>query len=382
MQSDLLERLLDEEGLDAKLTALGMSLDNLEYDMKAPDVRGNYLRLEDIAVPGNGIPVVSFFAGCGGMDLGFEAAGFAHRAAVEIHPNFANTLRQNRPDWNVIGPPNCAGDVSDVYTLASQLRASGVDYKFPGVFIGGPPCQPFSIAANQRFSKSGDNFKRTGFEHANGSLLFKYLDLIEVFSPSAFVVENVSGLIDVDGGEQISNAIERMRLLGYAVTAPMILNASEYLVPQHRYRLFLIGHRTKSQFVAPGKANETLVVGPALRLGTKKLLNHQAREHKPESLVRYMRLKIGERDQLGRVDRLDPRRPSKTIIAGGTKGGGRSHLHPYIPRTLTVRECARLQTFPDEYLFTGPMARQFTQVGNAVPPVLAAQIAKSVAKLF
>ena len=82
------------------------------------------------------------------------------------------------------------------------------------------------------------------------------------------------------------------------------------------------------------------------------------------------------------MDRLDPTRPSKTVIAGGTNGGGRSHLHPEIPRTLSVRECARLQTFPDGYRFIGPTARQFTQVGNAVPPVLAATLATQIAKAY
>ena len=95
-----------------------------------------------------------------------------------------------------------------------------------------------------------------------------------------------------------------------------------------------------------------------------------------------MRLDYGERDQLGRVDGLDPALPSKTVIAGGTKGGGRSHLHPEIPRTLSVRESARLQTFPDNYFFEGPTARQFTQVGNAVPPVLAAQLGISLFKSY
>ena len=84
--------------------------------------------------------------------------------------------------------------------------------------------------------------------------------------------------------------------------------------------------------------------------------------------------------QLGRVDRLDHRLPSKKVIAGGTKGGGRSHLHPFSPRTLSVRECARLQTFPDNYIFTGSNARQFTQVGNAVPPLLAYKLALAIKK--
>ena len=80
-----------------------------------------------------------------------------------------------------------------------------------------------------------------------------------------------------------------------------------------------------------------------------------------------MRLDYGQRDALGRVDRLDPTLPSKTVIAGGTNGGGRSHLHPEIPRTLSVRECARLQTFPDDFIFVGASARQFTQVGKRRP---------------
>jgi DNA (cytosine-5)-methyltransferase 1 len=91
-----------------------------------------------------------------------------------------------------------------------------------------------------------------------------------------------------------------------------------------------------------------------------------------------MALPFGGRDKLGRVDRLDPLLPSKTVIAGGTQGGGRSHLHPNSPRTLSARECARLQTFPDSYVFMGSTARQFTQVGNAVPPLMGYQFALSL----
>ena len=120
----------------------------------------------------------------------------------------------------------------------------------------------------------------------------------------------------------------------------------------------------------------------AKRNKNRTLANIETREHKAESVLRYMELAYGQRDQLGRVDRLDPLSPAKTVIAGGTKGGGRSHLHPEVPRTLSVRECARLQSFPDEYEFVGTSGRQFTQVGNAVPPVLAAQIGKSILTSF
>ena len=105
---------------------------------------------------------------------------------------------------------------------------------------------------------------------------------------------------------------------------------------------------------------------------------NETRLHKEASVARYKTISFGQRERLGRVDRLDPRAISKTVIAGGSKGGGRSHLHPFISRTLSVRECARLQTFSDDYVFTGSTARQFTQVGNAVPPRLAEHIARKI----
>lgn len=145
---------------------------------------------------------------------------------------------------------------------------------------------------------------------------------------------------------------------------------------------FICGTRLGREFIHP-KPNYDLVPSEAaLRRSLKGVANHEPREHKPESLLRYMILKYGQRDHLGRVDRLDPCLPAKTVIAGGTKGGGRSHLHPHIPRTMTARESARLQTFPDDYIFLGPSARQFTQVGNAVPPVLAAQLGDCIFRSF
>ena len=125
-------------------------------------------------------------------------------------------------------------------------------------------------------------------------------------------------------------------------------------------------------------AEKHLPAGSVFKRPLSGVANHITRNHNAESIARYMKLDFGKRDKLGRVDRLDPFKPSKTIIAGGTGGGGRSHLHPFIPRTMSVRECARLQTFPDTYRFTGPVARQFTQVGNAVPPVLAYEMACAI----
>ncbi|MCC6826013.1 MAG: DNA cytosine methyltransferase [Acidobacteria bacterium] len=329
-----------------------------------------------------GVPVVSFFTGCGGIDLGLEAVGYRHVAAFELNEMFCKTLRRNRPKWNVFGPPSHNGDVSDFDGVKSTLSPI-IKAPFEGLFVGGPPCQPFSIASNQRFPKSADTFKRVGFSHqTNGNLLFDYINLIVEFRPMAFVIENVPGLRDIDGGVQLQSAIDELESAGYTIQEPFVLNAADYGVPQQRFRLFVIGSRSNQPYEKPTPAVNRIGAGSVLKTLNSKLANTETREHKAESVMRYMELSYGERDQLGRVDRLDPLSPSKTVIAGGTKGGGRSHLHPEVPRTLSVRECARLQSFPDDYEFVGTSGRQFTQVGNAVPPVLAAQIGKSIFDSF
>lgn len=325
----------------------------------------------------NGIPCVSFFSGAGGLDIGFECAGYKTVANVEIVRMFCDTLRKNGHKV-IVGPPNAAGDMSDPKTVISQLETIGLPKNFPGVFHGGPPCQSFSVAANQRFNKAGENFKRTGFNHAKlGNLLFCYIEVICHFRPEVFLIENVDGLLTIDGGVQASRACQMLRDAGYDVTEPRVVNAADYGVPQKRMRTIIVGSRI-GHFEYPERCKRQLPAGCVLKKSVRGLPNHQTREHNASSVARYMMLDFGKRDKLGRVDRLDPMKPSKTIIAGGTGGGGRSHLHPFFPRTMSVRECARIQTFPDSYEFTGPVARQFTQCGNAVPPVLAYEMACAI----
>ncbi|MDY6924151.1 MAG: DNA cytosine methyltransferase [Pseudomonadota bacterium] len=383
-QQQLIAKVLEAGGdLSLALDELSSTYDDLVYvTSHAKAWAGERAKkLSDFEPKLSGVKVVSFFTGCGGMDLGFEAVGFEQVAAFEYNEIFCRTLRKNRPAWKVFGPPFGSGDVSKFDDVCSSLDGL-IDEPFDGVFIGGPPCQPFSIAANQRFARSGENFKRIGFAHEkNGNLLFDYVQLIIRFKPSVFVVENVPGLRDLDGGEQLSAAISLLKEHGYAVNEPMVLDAADYGVPQFRQRMFVVGARVPGIFRKP-VVKKRVGCGSVLKDLPAGLPNHETRSHKAGSIERYMRLEYGQRDQLGRVDRLDPSLPSKTVIAGGTNGGGRSHLHPEIPRTLSVRECARLQTFPDEYVFLGPTARQFTQVGNAVPPVLAAALATSIADAY
>ena len=381
MQQKLLESAIRKgEPLSDALKRSGWTYDDLIYENSMEKKwRGQrpYF-LDDLRAHDSHAPVVSFFSGCGGMDLGLEAAGYRHVALFEINEIFCKTIRRNRSSWKVFGPPTHSGDISQFEGIEQTLRLL-VRTPFEGLFVGGPPCQPFSIAANQRFSKSGDNFKRIGFSHEkNGNLLFDFIRLVIEFRPKAFVIENVPGLRDLDGGEQLQIAIEELKAAGYRVETPFVLSAAQYKIPQQRLRLFVVGSRGKGVFKHPMPSEGLVGAGSVLIEKTPNLANSETRQHKTESVLRYMMLDYGQRDQLGRVDRLDPTLPSKTVIAGGTSGGGRSHLHPEIPRTLSVRECARLQTFPDDYIFVGASARQFTQVGNAVPPVLGAQLGAAI----
>lgn len=331
----------------------------------------DFVPVDERAVVAHGRPCVSFFSGAGGLDIGFKCAGFRNVVDVEINEMFANTLRANGAEDVVIGDMNNYGSV------IAELEKRGIQRPFPGIFHGGPPCQSFSIAANQRFSREMENFKRTGFKNARlGNLLFCYIEVICHFRPETFLIENVDGLLTIDDGEQVKRACEMLSGAGYDVTPPRIVNAADYGVPQKRLRTIIVGSRL-GHFEFPATSPQ-LPVGSVFVRPLTGVGNHVTREHSAESVARYMRLGFGQRDHMGRVDRIDPYRPSKTIIAGGTGGGGRSPLHPFIPRTMSVRECARIQTFPDAYNFTGPNARQFTQVGNAVPPVLAYELACAI----
>ena len=322
---------------------------------------------------------LSLFAGCGGIDLGFNWAGFESIAAVEIKQFACDTLKKNHPGIKVFGPPDYDGDVRrfDADVLKQMVGDTEID-----VISGGPPCQPFSVAASQRFYKNDDRYKRKGDQDSEkGNLLPEYIRIINALRPRAFVIENVAALISWHDGKFLTESLKALDS-DYVYSKPCAIHAHLFGVPQYRERMIIIGTRV------PGKKpmfnDETVsldrvfTVGDALSDFPENPTCHQLRKHTPESIERYARLKFGERDHLGRVDRLDPNKPSKTVIAGGENGGGRSHLHPYLPRTTSPRECARFQTFPDDFEVCGNMSRQFTQIGNAVPPLLAYFIASYI----
>lgn len=328
--------------------------------------------------------VLSLFSGAGGLDLGFKAAGFETHAFVELEQWACDTLRDNHPQARVIGPPDHSGDIRALTKGAlAEKREQAAQ---PDVITAGPPCQPYSIAAAQRFLRGDARFKRTGHaDKRRGGLFLEFFRIVREVEPKAFLLENVPGLQELDGGRALEEMIEDLAGLGYSIAEPTVLQAADYGVPQLRRRIFLLGAKDALPKLPQATHADTAkqrTVAHALAGMPTELPNHVPRKHAPASIARYRTLSVGQREPLGRVDRLDPHKPSKTVIAGGSGGGGRSHLHPFIARTLTVRECARLQTFPDDFEFSGSSARQFTQVGNAVPPLLAEQLARSLGEVL
>lgn len=322
---------------------------------------------------------LSLFAGCGGIDLGFRWAGIETIAGVEIKQFACDTLKKNHPAIKVFGPPECEGDVRqfNADVLQEMIGDTEID-----IISGGPPCQPFSVAAAQRFYKDDERYKRKGDkDDEKGNLLPEYIRIINEIRPKVFVIENVAALISWNDGKFLSESLKALDS-DYVYSIPCAVHAHLFGVPQYRERMIIIGTRVKDKLPLFNddtiKLDKVFTVEDALREFPDKPLNHQLRAHTQETIERYSRLKFGERDHKGRVDRLDPNLPAKTVIAGGENGGGRSHLHPYFPRTTSPRECARFQTFPDDFELCGTMSRQFTQVGNAVPPLLAYFIASYI----
>jgi DNA (cytosine-5)-methyltransferase 1 len=341
------------------------------------------------------LKLVSLFSGGGGLDLGLEAAGFETVFATDIDHHSCQTLKKGKERASKLGKPFLSNAViheADILSLSSDEVMKKANLK-PGetdLLAGGPPCQAFSVFG-----------KRLGIKDPRGQLPQQYIRLLSELQPKSFVFENVFGLLTIHGGETFRELCEVLSNpadgLAYEISVHR-LNASDYGVPQSRDRVFIIGNRIgKSLNAIPPLCSEEVketqknkylrkrTVGDAFiglpPLG-EKLANHYGRDHSQRIIDRYESLTFGERDHKTRINRLDPNRPSYTIIVGSDKGGGKGHVHPYEPREVSPRESARIQTFPDWWDFSGTSRHPIRQIGNAVPPILAAIIGREIASTF
>ncbi len=316
---------------------------------------------------------IELFAGAGGLALGLEKAGFEAILLNEYDRHACNTLRINRPNWNILET-----DIHDIDFTSYQ----DVDF-----ISGGFPCQAFSYAGNH-----------LGFSDTRGTLFFEFARAIKEVRPKVFLGENVRGLLEHDQGRTLKTIRSIIAELGYTLIEPRVLRALFYQVPQKRERLFLVGIRNDvlkfAQFSWPAPCNHIYVLRDALKAGD--LFATDVPESPGQS---YPRRKAEILDLVppggywrDLPDELQREYMQGSYFLGGGKTGMARRLswdapsltltcapaqkqtercHPEESRPLTVREYARIQTFPDEWVFTGPLASQYKQIGNAVPVNLA-----------
>lgn len=320
------------------------------------------------------LKVASLFAGCGGLDLGFELAeheklSFKTIWANDFDDSACATYRRNFPEVEV-----AEGDIWDY-----DMR------KIPNcdIILGGFPCQDFSILR-------GDT-KRKGIDVKRGLLYLKFVEAVKLKKPMAFVAENVKGLITANQGYAIKKITEDFTNLGYHLAPPKIINFADYGVPQRRERVLIVGVRKdldgNFKFPEPTHKGNHVSVKIALKGVEKAIHNNEHINIQPSTAAKLKKIPAGGnykdlKEFEGKnwmsliYRRLHPEEPSPTIVASG--GGGTWGYHWEENRPLTNRERARIQTFPDHFVFSGTPAEIRRQIGNAVPPKGAKVIAESI----
>lgn len=363
----------------------GISIQQLRGIPQIDEMLNSNWDNEAIVTPKRQYTSIELFAGGGGLALGMEQAGFHHIMLNEFNHWACETLRLNRPEWNVIE--------EDLHNVSFKEYEGKVDF-----LSGGFPCQAFSYAG-----------KQGGFEDARGTLFFEMARAIKECKPKVFMGENVKGLTSHDNGRTIEVIKNIIAELGYTLVEPEVLKAIMYKVPQKRERLILIAIRNdiadKVKFKYPDPYKRVVTLRDAFFAGDLYDCNVPESEGQtypkrkfeimsmvpeggdwrnlPEDIQReYLKgsFHLGG-GKTGMARRLALDEPSLTLTcAPAMKQTER--CHPTETRPLTVREYARIQTFPDDWQFAGKRDEQYKQIGNAVPVNLAAAVGRSLIRLF
>lgn len=337
--------------------------------------------------------VIDLFCGCGGLSYGFIEAGYDVLLGIDHWKDAIVTFENTHK--------NAKGIVADLFKETPKEISKKTEIKNVDVIIGGPPCQGFSIAG-----------KRIIDDERN-QLYKSFVSFVKHYQPKVFLMENVPNIVSMGKGVVKDSIIEDFEKLGYTVVYKVLL-ASEFGVPQNRRRAFFVGTKNNKEFIFPKPTKENPVSAKeaisdlpekSLADGTKyktepksdyqKLIrgksdgiyNHEITNHSeqttsiislvpdggnykdlPEELRKTRNVNIA-------WTRLNSKKPSFTIDTGH-----RHHFHYKYNRVPTVRESARIQSFPDTFVFLGSKTSQYKQVGNAVPPILAEVLAKEIKK--
>lgn len=362
---------------------------------------------------------VDLYSGAGGLSLGLEQAGFDVACAVEYDPVHAATHRYNFPDAPVLCDDASALGVSSL----RESTAHGWSLRNPGsqwddkidLVAGGPPCQGFSTIGRRQ---SDDQ---------RNDLVFHFHRLVAGLRPRAFLMENVPGIMSSGSGEVVEALVAAFERSGYLVAAPMLLNAASFGVPQNRHRFILVGWLPgeAEPFVAPATAvwdaigdlpdaddfpellyrdwvqlprpidpnnvcarrlaglladpddfGRSRVPGPSLLTSSWRTV------HTETSVRRFAATRPGDKEPISRFLRLSESGLCNTLRAGTDAQRGAftapRPIHPRLPRVITVREAARLHSYPDWFRFHATKAHGFRQVGNSVPPLLGRAVGRAL----
>jgi len=328
---------------------------------------------------------VDLFSGAGGLELGFEKAGFN----IVFSTDFDSYCEK----VHILNRPNIPFLKIDIYDLDEQTLTKYVP-NGTDVLIGGPPCQGFSTIGKRI---SSDPNKRAQSDPRN-TLFKEYIRILNFLRPKFFLMENVEGLITREHGSIFEEIKKTFAETGYLFNY-IILNAADYGVPQIRNRIFFYGNRVGIKMSPPQKThyenqepywrtvNEA--IGDLANIPDDDRINHVSLKHGEINIRRYSLIPEGGRlpeselpPELYRKNfgntfkRLHRNKPSLTMVPGHNA----FPIHPWLNRSLTVREAARIQTFPDDYIFVGPRDKQCMQVGNAVPVMMAYHWAMEIKK--
>lgn len=313
-------------------------------------------------------PFVDLFCGAGGMTLGLSQAGFRPIASVEINPIASETHIRNFP--------NCRHYCGDIHQFQAREWLRETDRTEVSLVVGGPPCQGFSVAG-----KRDPN-------DARNDLFREFVRIVAELQPWYFVMENVPGILTMQKGSVCKAILKSFAEIGYPHTSVAILESAAYGVPQIRPRAFFIGNRLGLPNPFP-KTQLTQEEYRAIESAISDLpaytplpeINHEWTRHSPEYMERIAKVPPGGSLYASFLDafkRQYPGLPSMTI----KENHGGTHIHPHLNRVISAREMARLQTFPDDFIFTGPMKKAMWQIGNAVPPRLAECIGYALLPTF
>lgn len=330
---------------------------------------------------------IDLFAGAGGLHIGFERAGFDIKLCIDNNDVVELTHKRNFPNIPMIN--------RDIRKVSSEEIKTYLPDSTVDVIIGGPPCQGFSTIGKR---VSSDPEKRAKHDPRN-ELVLTYVKLIRELKPKFIVMENVKGILTLQGGAYLQSVLEQLRSAGYDAKHTLV-NMADYGVPEIRERVIIFGNRVglPVEFLQPDHSDNPDdglpmwnncwdVIKDLESKGDNPKFNHVALKHTEKNIARYKLIPEGGRlpeaslpPELYRKNfgntykRLSRMRPALTMVPGNDA----FPIHPTLHRSLTVREAARIQTFPDSMVFAGNRRQQGHQVGNAVPPVFSEKLANFI----